>query len=196
MDEKKLFLTADNALSAVVEQIKDDQWDMVMPKTFRTWSNPDKDLTLREVINYHAYDEAWVPETLAGKTIEEVGDKYKVDLLGHDPKAGYMTIVRKAQKAVDELTDLDRKVHLTYGEFPVREYLQHISYFRGLRVYDIAKIIGADTKMPEDLVLMLWDLLKDNAEQWRAMGVLGTKIDVPEDAPLQDRLLGLTGRQP
>jgi hypothetical protein len=28
------------------------------------------------------------------------------------------------------------------------------------------------------------------------MGVFGAAVDVPEDAPLQDRLLGLTGWQP
>ena len=34
------------------------------------------------------------------------------------------------------------------------------------------------------------------AEEWRAIGVFGPKVDVPDDAPLQDRLLALTGRQP
>jgi hypothetical protein len=28
------------------------------------------------------------------------------------------------------------------------------------------------------------------------MGVFGAAVEVPESAPLQDRLLGLTGRQP
>ena len=42
--------------------------------------------TLRETINYHAYDTAWVPDTLAGKTIEEVGSTYDGDLLGDEPK--------------------------------------------------------------------------------------------------------------
>lgn len=116
MDEKTLFMVADRALSGVVAQIKDDQWDMILPKSFRSWSAPDKDLTLREVINYHAFDEAWVPDVLAGKTAEEVGDKYTGDLLGADPQASYMAITKKAQAAVEALTDLDRKVHLSYGE--------------------------------------------------------------------------------
>ena len=50
--------------------------------------------------------------------------------------------------------------------------------------------------MPPDLVQGLWDEIAPDAEAWRAMGVFGAAVPVPDDAPLQDRLLGLTGRQP
>ena len=64
-------------------------------------------------------------------------------------------------------------MHLSYGDYPAREYLKHITSFRGLRVYDIAKFIGADTTMPDDLVQGLWDEIAPDAEQWRQMGVFG-----------------------
>ena len=98
--------------------------------------------------------------------------------------------------SVRDFDDLDRTVHLSYGEYPAREYLKHITYFRGLRVYDIAKFIDADTTMPDDLVQGLWDEIAPAAEQWRQMGVFGAAVEVPQSAPLQDRLLGLTGRRP
>jgi hypothetical protein len=87
-------------------------------------------------------------------------------------------------------------VHLSYGDFPTREYLKHITYFRGGRVYDIARFMGADTSLPADLVQGLWDELAPQAEEWRKMGVFGPAVEVPDDAPLQDRLLALTGRDP
>ena len=87
-------------------------------------------------------------------------------------------------------------MHLSYGDFPARVYLKHITSFRGLRVYDIAKFIGANTTLPPDLVQGLWDEIEPHAEDWRKMGVYGPAVEVPEDAPLQDRLLGLTGRRP
>ena len=152
--------------------------------------------TLRETINYHAYDDAWVPDVLAGRTIEEVGDKYAGDLLGDHPKLNFAAIVETAVLSVQGFDDLDRMVHLTYGDFPARVYLKHITSFRGLRVYDIAKFIGASTTLPPDLVQGLWDEIEPDAEAWRAMGVFGPAVEVPEDAPLQDRLLGLTGRRP
>jgi len=42
----------------------------------------------------------------------------------------------------------------------------------------------------------MWNEFLPEAESWRKMGVFGPKVEVPEDAPLQDKLFGLTGRQP
>ena len=57
-------------------------------------------------------------------------------------------------------------------------------------------MIGADTKLPQDLVEGLSDEIVPRVEEWRAIGVYGPAVSVPEGADLQDRLLGLTGREP
>ena len=192
MTEQEVFILADQSLKEVVDQIRDDQWDLVVPDDMTRRPG----VTLRETINYHAYDDAWVPDVLAGRTIDEVGGKYDGDLLDDHPKLNFASIVETAMLAVEGFGDLERTVHLSYGDFSARDYLKHITSFRGLRVYDIAKFIGASTAMPPDLVQGLWDEIAPDAEAWRAMGVFGAVVPVPEDAPLQDRLLGLTGRQP
>ncbi|HZL04461.1 MAG TPA: hypothetical protein VFE45_03410 [Coriobacteriia bacterium] len=193
MNEKDVFILADEALKNVVGQIRDDQWDTRVPDDM---APRQPGVTLRRIINYHAYDDAWVPDVLAGRTIAEVGTKWDGDLLGDHPKLNFAGIVETAVMSVRDFDDLDRTVHLSYGEYPAREYLKHITYFRGLRVYDIAKFIDADTTMPDDLVQGLWDEIAPAAEQWRQMGVFGPAVEVAESAPLQDRLLGLTGRRP
>jgi uncharacterized protein (TIGR03086 family) len=194
--EQEVFILADEALLRVVEQIKDDQWELAVPAEM-TPRVPGS--TLRQVIGYHAYDDAWVPDTLAGKTIEEVGDAHgdpQGDLLGDEPATAFAAIVATAVAAVRRFTDLDAVVHLTYGDYPAREYLKHITFFRGSRVYDIARFIGADTTMPADLVQGLWEELEPQAEEWRKIGVFGAAVEVSADAPLQDRFLALTGRDP
>ena len=128
MTEQDVFILADEALKRVVDQIRDDQWDVVVPAEM-TPRLPGS--ILRTVINYHAYDDAWVPDVLAGKTIEEVGDAWKGDLLGDHPKLNFGSIVETAVLAVGRFDDLDRTVHLTYGDYPAREYLRHITSFRG-----------------------------------------------------------------
>ena len=193
MDERDVFILADEALKGVVDQIRDDQWDAVVPAEL-TPRQPGA--TLRRVIGYHACDDAWVPDVLAGRTIEEVGAAWDGDLLGDHPKLNFAGIVETAVLAVRGFDDLDRIVHLSYGDYPAREYLKHITSFRGLRVHDLSRFIGADATMPAALVQGLWDELSPQAEEWRRMGVYGPRVEVPDDAPLQDRLLGLTGRQP
>ncbi len=192
MNEADTFILADQAFTRMVDQIKDDQWEMIIP----AGTASKQDTTLRKLINSHAYDDSWVPDTLAGKTIAEVGDKYDGDLLGADPKASWHRIAERTLAAVSDLHDPDSIVHLTYGDFPAREYLKHITSYRGLQAWDLARAIGADDRLPDQLVQGMWEEFAPEAEAWRQMGVFGAEVPVPADAPLQDRLLGLTGRQP
>jgi hypothetical protein len=148
-------------------------------------------------VNYHAYDDAWVPDMLAGLTMDDAGtDKFDGDLLGDVPVASFEAIVERACTAAAGVTDLEATAHLSFGDYTVREYFWQINQFRALRAYDIAREIGVDPDLPAELVQGLWDELIPHAEEWRSIGVFPAAVAVPEDAPLLDRLLGLTGRRP
>lgn len=192
MSEQDVFILSERALADVIDQIRDDQWDQRRPEWFQTGGQGDA--TLRQIVNYHAYDSAWVPDVLAGRTMAEVGDRYEGLKTG--PDVNYREQSERAIAAARALDDPDRIVHLSYGDFPAREYLKHVTSFRGFRAFDIARWIGADTRLPDGLVQGMWDELAPEIEAWRTMGVFGPAVPVPEDAPLQDRLLGLAGRDP
>ncbi|MGH2448576.1 MAG: hypothetical protein ACRDFS_08235 [Chloroflexota bacterium] len=195
LPEQDVFVLADRALQGVVDQIQDDQWEMEMPSTFLR--RDQKRVTLREVVGYHAYDDAWVPDMLAGKTMAEVGnDAYQGNLLGDEPRQNFGKFVDAACAAARSLDDLDRTVHCSFGDYSAREYLWQVNSFRGLRAVDIARVLGLNDRLPPELVKGLWEEISPHAEEWRAMGVFPPAVAVPEDADLQARLLGLTGRQP
>jgi hypothetical protein len=157
MTEHEVFVLADRALNDVVAKIGDGHWDMQMPPSFARPGEGEPP-TLREIANYHAHDDSWVPDMLAGKTMDEAGhDNFKFDLLRSDPKR---------------------------------------AYFCGLRAHDIARVMGVDPGLPADLVQGKWDELRPVADEWRELGAFPPRVDVPADAPLQDRLHGLTGRDP
>jgi len=197
MNQKELAILADKSLLGIINQIKDEQWDMTMPKDFPT-NDPSKKSTLLEIIDYHTYDNAWIPDMLAGKTMDEAGkDKYDADLKtpANRAKSRYAETVAAAKKAIEAADDMDKTVHCSFGDFSTFDYLGHIIVFRGMRMHDIAKVIGVDANIPDELVKGLWKYIEPQAEYLRKMGVFGKKVHVPADAPLQDRLLGLTGRQ-
>lgn len=196
MNEPEVFVLADSAINEVVAQIRDEQWEMLMPAGFQT-RVVDHVPNLREVINYHAYDDAWVPDMLAGKTMEEAGlENYKGDLLGDDPRGNFAAIVDRAVAAARALDDLDRTVHCSFGDFPARGYLWQANMFRGMRAHDIARAIGVEPNLPEPLVQGIWEEISPHAEEWREIGVFPAAVPVAKRAPLLDRLLGLTGRDP
>ena len=193
---QEIFIKSDETLNNVVTQIKEEQWYMQMPKSFIMNAANSKTTTLRDVINYHAYDEAWIPDMLAGKTMEEVGkEKYDGDLLGETPKENFALLVKKSIEAAHNLDGLKRVVHYSYGDYLADEALGHAIIFRGFRAHDLAKVIGINSDLPADLVQAMWNIIEPQAEILRDMGVFPPKVEVPDDAPLQERLLGLSGRK-
>ena len=193
MNIQHLFVLSEHSLTRVFDGIAGDQWNLPVPKSIQK-----DEVTLKKLMNYHAYDDAWVPETLAGKTIAEVGTHYDGDVLGDTPKRNWDSIVAKAVSAVEALTivDMDKTTHLSYGDFAVKDYLWHITLFRTFRTVDIARFIHVDDSLPEDLVRGMWELLEPQAPMLREIGVFGPEVEVSKDAPLYERLLGLSGRQP
>ena len=192
MAERDVFILSEQALADVISQVRPEQWDLRTPGWFATGGQGDA--SLREIVCYHAYDSAWVPDVLAGRTIAEVGDVHEHVKTAAD--CDYRVHSEAAVAAARALDDEDRVVHLSYGDFPAREYFRHVTSFRGFRVFDIARWIGASTEMPPDLVQGMWDELEPHMEAYRAMGVYGPAVAVPDGAPLQDRLLALSGRDP
>ena len=65
--------------------------------------------------------------------------------------------------------------------------------------WDLAVATGQDQTMDADELELLWGSLNGDPANWewqRANGWYGGPVAVPEDAPLQDRVLGLLGRDP
>lgn len=186
---QELFIMSNQALQQVVAQIADEQWDLMMPE-----GTSMKPATLKAAVQYHTYDDAWVPDVLAGKTKAEVGDVYEQLLSSEDVQANYEQYNRRASDAVRGFDDLDKITHLSYGDYPAREYLQHIISFRAFRSYDIAKLIGADTTMADDFVQALLAEFSPVIEGYRQMDVFPPAIEVPADASPQTKLLAMAGR--
>jgi hypothetical protein len=189
MKQKELFLQADAALRSVIDRITPDQLALAAPAEWSRTPDP----TLGNVIADHARDEAWVPDVLAGRTIDEVGDRYAGDLLGDDPVASYDRLNDLATAAVNKDLDPDTTVHLSYGDFPLAVYLEHISTYRAFQAWLIPKHLGIDYSLPTTLVDQLWEQVVPQIDGWRAMGVFGPEVEVPAGADRETQLLGKTG---
>jgi hypothetical protein len=189
MTIQELFIMSNQELQRIIDQIAADQWNLDMPAgTSRNAT------TLKEAVRYHIYDDAWVPDVLAGKTIEEVGDIYEHLRHSNNIVADYSMYNQHAIDAVLGFTNLDMITHLSYGDFPASEYLQHIISFRAFRSYDIAKLLGADTTMHPEFVEALLAEFSPVVERYREMGVFPPALDVANDASPQTKLLAMVGR--
>ena len=65
-----------------------------------------------------------------------------------------------------------------------------------LHGWDLANATGQDTSMDDSLAGACFNVLESEIEGARQMGFFGPAVEVPAEASLRDKLLGLTGRQP
>ncbi|QYF73948.1 hypothetical protein [Cryobacterium sp. PAMC25264] len=189
MKQRELFLQADAALRSVIDRITPEQLSLPAPAAWSSTPDP----TLRDVLAAHARDEAWVPDVLLGRTIDDAAGTYDGDLLSADPIAAYDRLNDVATRAVSEDLDPEKIVHLSYGDFPVREYLEHVSIYRAFQAWSIARQLGWDYSLPAPLVDTLWEVIGPQVEGFRAMGVFPPEVEVPSDADRETQLLGRVG---
>jgi len=187
--DQQLFLLADAALREVIDQFTPATLQLAVPAEWST----NKTTTMGGLLANHAKDEAWVPDVIAGKTMEEVGHTWKGDLLGTDPIGNYDKLNDLATAAVKKPLADGQIAHLSYGDLPVADFLQHTSFYRGFQAPLIAKVAGIDFHMSDDLIDALWSAVEPQIEQLRAIHVFGPPVEAPDDADRQTLLLAMTG---
>jgi hypothetical protein len=188
MTIQEIFIQSNIALLGVVEQIHDEQWSMMLP------DGASREPTdLRTAVNYHAYDDAFVPDTLAGKTMQEVGDVYDSLKDSANTLADYRAHNARAIDAARSFSDLEAVTHLSYGDFPARDYLQHITSYRIGRCQTFAAMIGAKLELGEDFAQALIDEYTPIIDSYRQMGVFGPALEAPASADAQTRFYAMLG---
>jgi uncharacterized protein (TIGR03086 family) len=118
--------------------------------------------------------------------------------LGDDPLATYDKNSAEQVAAFSEPGALDRIVEHPMGDLPGSAMLGFRIGDLTLHSWDLARAVGGTEELPDALVQKVWtDMspLKDNIATIGIFGA-GPSGDVPDDAPLQTRLLDLTGRRP
>jgi uncharacterized protein (TIGR03086 family) len=90
---------------------------------------------------------------------------------------------------------MDRTVHLSFGDFPGREYAMQLFADHLIHAWDLARAIGADERLDPELVdaCTAWFVPMEDA--YRGAGAIAGRPPVPDGSDAQIRLLAMFGRQ-
>lgn len=169
-----------------VHAIRPDQWDAPTPCT---------DWTVRDLVNHLTTEQLWVPSLVRdGATVESVGDSFEGDMLGPDPVASWDTASAAAREAFGEPGALDRTVHLSSGESSAVHYCGQMTMDLVVHAWDLSRAIGADEKLPADLVDFSRREVEPYAAELAKTGLFDRAVKSPPGADEQTRLLNLLGR--
>jgi uncharacterized protein (TIGR03086 family) len=169
-----------DAWTTRVGAVPGDGWDGPTPCT--EWG-------VRDLVNHVVGEDAWTVPLLEGSTIEEVGSALDGDLLGEDPAAAAERAAREAVAAVRARLPEGGKVHLSYGEEEVGEYVRQLAADHLVHAWDLAAATGGDTALDDDLVAEVAGWFAEREELYRGAGVVGPRVQAT-GGPLTALLAG------
>ncbi|MFL6160027.1 MAG: TIGR03086 family metal-binding protein [Marmoricola sp.] len=159
-----------------------------------TWDAPAPvdGWTARDVVDHLV---TWLPSLLEGGAgvVLPTGPSAATD-----PVGAWTVHVEAVQALLDDPTTADKVLSNQHiGEVPLDQAIARFytsDVF--MHTWDLARATGQDhTLDPERCAEMLAGM-EPMDEMLRASGQYGPKVDVPADAPVQDRLVGFIGRDP
>lgn len=164
-----------------VEAVPPERWDD--PSPCAGWSARD---VLSHMLDNHRNMPSYAGVILTVETQVE-GDPYGAWTEARDKMQGLLEDPPRAQAEYDGYFGRN-SVEATVDQFLGCDLIVH--------AWDIARATGQDEKLPVDEVTALYERMLPFGDTLRMNGVCGPEVPVPEDAPVQDRLLGLMGRTP
>jgi uncharacterized protein (TIGR03086 family) len=84
--------------------------------------------------------------------------------------------------------------HLSFGDVPGEEYLSELFADALIHTWDLSHAIGAADRLDPELVERCAQWFAGVEEGYREAGAIGERVDVPEGADAQARLLAAWGR--
>ena len=157
------------------------------------WDAPTPDIlwNVRDLVRHVVHEQQWIPPLLAGASIIEA--RRQLRPLGPDLEAEWRTYSALATEAWQS-TPLDSKVELSYGTASVADYLSEQVSDVTIHAWDLARGTAADDQLDDALVEAVWSVFEPQKDTLEASGLFASPVPMPDDAPLQSRLLALTGR--
>ncbi len=152
---------------------------------------PDTDWSVHDLVSHVVEEQQWVPHLLDGSSVAEA--QRRIQPLGDDLRAEWRLYSLAATSAWDAAAP-DAAVSLSFDTVAAHEYLREQVSDVTIHSWDLARAVGADETLDDDLVAAVWTVFEPQRDTLSASGLFAAPVPLPADASLQVRLLALTGR--
>lgn len=185
MDLETLYRRTIESWTDRILTVGPEQWGAVTPCL--EWD-------VRALVNHVVGEDLWTEPLVRGATIQEVGDRFDGDLLGSDPRETALDSAERASRAVAEALPRSEKVHLSYGDEDLEEYVFQLAADHLIHGWDLAVATDGDAVLDADLVAAVGAWFAEREDVYRSAGAIGARAAAADDA--QSQLLAAFGRDP
>jgi uncharacterized protein (TIGR03086 family) len=165
-----------------VRAVRDDAWDNAAP--CEGW-------VARDVVRHLV---EWVPGFVQSNAGIELTSGPPVD---DDPAGAWFALDRAIQAVLDDPAVAGRELDTPMGRLTLEEALARFCVPDVLvHTWDLARATGLDERLDQDEVRGMFAGMQSVDEAMRTSGHFGPRVEVPDDADDQTKLLAFTGRRP
>ena len=173
-------------------------WKGTVSEVSDDWSKPTPctDWDVRALVNHVVGEDRWTRPLVEGMTIAQVGDALDGDLLGENPKGSAMAAADEALTAVAERLPAGGKVHLSYGEEDIAEYISQLVADHLIHGWDVAVATGQKRDLDPELVAAVAAWFRNREDMYRSGGAIAARPESDAGGSPQADLLIAFGRNP
>ncbi|MFV2038731.1 MAG: TIGR03086 family metal-binding protein [Acidimicrobiales bacterium] len=187
MDPFSTLKDASAGFAALMSEISDDQWD-----------NPScGDWPVSELVRHVIAGDAMAVDLVGGASSEDALEVLTGTDLDDDPMSQFTSTAHTMLGVFREPGNMERIVHHPMGDMPAAQVLGFRVGEAALHGWDLARAIDADDTLDPGVVQSVWDAMAPAKDMLGSLGIFGAGPSgtIAEDAPLQVRLLDLSGRR-
>jgi uncharacterized protein (TIGR03086 family) len=185
-----MFLSAQRAFADRVHAVGEDQWQL---------PTPDSEWDVTALVDHLIDENRWLAPLAHGHDLDAAGKIVEgaKSTDGDDRAPAFDRAATASSDALKEDGVLDRTASLSRGPTPMRDYLGEMIFDHLVHAWDLGMAIGYDgDPLPGDVVETLYPMAVGMAGVLAESGMFAAPVEVPDDAPTLDKLIGLTGRDP
>lgn len=160
-------------------------------------STPCTEFTVRDLINHLIGGNHMFAQVATGAKAEPAAGGKMPDLAGDNPAKSFAESAKTVVQAWRQPGVLDQIAHLPFGDMPGQMALG-IHFMEVLvHSWDLAKATGQDQKLPAELAEAALGMAQGIGSEMRGPGgPFGPVVQVPDSAPIHEKLVAQLGRKP
>ena len=159
-------------------------------------STPCSDWDVQSLINHALAVQVFANDVLSGSKVDASTMSNVSHPLPSEGAAAALKVITDTTLATLKSIDMAAVVETPFGAMPGGQFIMVPITDMIVHTWDLAKATGQTTNLDAGLCELGFNVLGQVAEGGRKMGAFADEVSVPETASFQDRMLGLSGRQP
>jgi uncharacterized protein (TIGR03086 family) len=159
-------------------------------------STPCAIWNVRALLNHNIRVQGWTNSVLTGVGGDPSGMFAVDEPLPREGAEAALRANTKAVLATLKSMDLQKVVETPFGPMPAGNFIMFPMLDLVVHKWDLAKATNQSTSLDSGLAGVCFQVLSGALSKGRDPNFFGAEVAVPANASIQNKLLGLSGRQP